>query len=65
MTLCLENLISKFKLAPDSGVRSGDRCEEKEEGTEEITLISVSLEADRKLERELHPKDQVFNCLGL
>lgn len=45
-----------------SGLEIG---EEKEEGTEEITQVSVSLRADWKLERELHPKDQVFNCLGL
>lgn len=45
-----------------SGLEIG---EEKEKETEKITLVSVPLEADRKLERDLHPKDRVFNCLGL
>lgn len=43
-----------------SGLEIG---EEKEKGTEKKTLGSVSLGADRKLERELHPR--VFNYLGL
>lgn len=46
-----------------SGLEVGHK--EKEKGTEKITLVSASLQADRKLERELNPKDQVFNCWGL